>query len=123
LTRVIKEQVLRVSDLQKAVAFYTDLLGTNPVESTEWSADFLAEGFKVHLHRKDAPGADERFNKDHAVLFVDDLEATHRELSGKGIIFAVGPTTFPWGRSAYLFDGDGRLVEVKDLKTEDLLQF
>jgi len=32
-------------------------------------------------------------------------------------------TTFPWGRSAYLFDGDGRLIEVKDLKTEDLLQF
>jgi catechol 2,3-dioxygenase-like lactoylglutathione lyase family enzyme len=120
---VIKEQVLRVSDLKKAVAFYSSLLGTNPVKSTEWYADFLAEGFKVHLHRKDAPGVDERLNKDHAVLFVDDLDATHDELSSKGIPFAVGPTTFPWGRSAYLFDGDGRLVEVKDLRTEDLLQF
>ncbi len=42
---------------------------------------------------------------------VPDVDAAGRALRALGYAFAVEPRDYPWGRSAYLRDPDGRLVE------------
>ena len=44
------------------------------------------------------------------VLEVDDMVATHRELSARGVEFADAPTEEPWGWWATLKDPDGNTI-------------
>jgi len=37
----------------------------------------------------------------------DDVAATHRQLSARGVEFVSGPTTQPWGEFAIFKDADG----------------
>jgi catechol 2,3-dioxygenase-like lactoylglutathione lyase family enzyme len=43
---------------------------------------------------------------------VADLERACDELRGRGIALLAEPREYPWGRSAYLRDPDGRLLEL-----------
>ena len=54
-------------------------------------------------------------NEDHFALAVDDLNAACAELVAHGLAFVLEPRDYPWGRSAYLRDPDGRLVELAQL--------
>ena len=47
-----------------------------------------------------------------AALAVDDLDASCDALKAGGLVLHVEPRDYPWGRSAYLRDPDGRLVEL-----------
>jgi lactoylglutathione lyase len=40
-------------------------------------------------------------------LEADDIEATYRELSGRGVTFTEKPTKQPWGWQAQFVDKDG----------------
>jgi catechol 2,3-dioxygenase-like lactoylglutathione lyase family enzyme len=51
-------------------------------------------------------------NEDHFAIAVDDLDGTCAALGENGLGFLVAPRDYPWGRSAYLRDPDGRLVEL-----------
>jgi catechol 2,3-dioxygenase-like lactoylglutathione lyase family enzyme len=51
-------------------------------------------------------------NEDHVALGVEDLDAACAELRAHGVTLLVEPRDYPWGRSAYLRDPDGRLVEL-----------
>jgi catechol 2,3-dioxygenase-like lactoylglutathione lyase family enzyme len=51
-------------------------------------------------------------NEDHYALVVDDLRASCNALRARGLDLLVEPQGYPWGRSAYLRDPDGRLVEL-----------
>jgi catechol 2,3-dioxygenase-like lactoylglutathione lyase family enzyme len=50
-------------------------------------------------------------DRDHFAVRVDDLEAHCALLRSNG--FDVEVREFPWGRSAYLLDPDGRVVEIQ----------
>jgi catechol 2,3-dioxygenase-like lactoylglutathione lyase family enzyme len=43
---------------------------------------------------------------------VDDLAAACAEAMGAGLELLIEPREYAWGRSAYLRDPDGRLVEL-----------
>jgi catechol 2,3-dioxygenase-like lactoylglutathione lyase family enzyme len=43
---------------------------------------------------------------------VTDLDGSCAALAASGCTFLVEPRDYPWGRSAYLRDPDGRLVEL-----------
>jgi catechol 2,3-dioxygenase-like lactoylglutathione lyase family enzyme len=51
-------------------------------------------------------------NEDHFALSVDELDDTCSALAATGHTLLVEPRDYPWGRSAYLRDPDGRLVEL-----------
>ncbi len=53
-------------------------------------------------------------NEDHVALGVADLDAVCDELRDKGVVFLVEARDYPWGRSAYVRDPDGRLVELAE---------
>ena len=54
-------------------------------------------------------------NEDHFALGVSDLDAAAAELAADGLTFLVEPRDYDWGRSAYLRDPDGRLVELSQV--------
>lgn len=54
-------------------------------------------------------------NEDHFAVGVTGLDAACEELRERGVGFLVEPRDYPWGRSAYLRDPDGRLVELSQI--------
>jgi catechol 2,3-dioxygenase-like lactoylglutathione lyase family enzyme len=95
-------------------AFYERLLDARPEESWPGGALFTAGDVKLLVHERGAPTEDVPPNEDHIALGVADLEAVCAALRADGIALLVEPRDFPWGRSAYLRDPDGRLVELSE---------
>lgn len=119
---------LLVDDFPGCFRFYRDVMGFHPTmgEDDEQYAAFEIGAANVNLaifkralmaaaigatNAADAAGGTDRvtFN-----LMVDDLDATMRELQGRGAVFVAGPTDQPvWGmRVAHLRDPDGTLIEL-----------
>jgi catechol 2,3-dioxygenase-like lactoylglutathione lyase family enzyme len=51
-------------------------------------------------------------NEDHFAVGVSDVDGACDELRAHGLALLVSPRDYPWGRSAYLRDPDGRMVEL-----------
>jgi len=104
--------VLGVSNLERAIVFYRDLLGfplvhANPAERF---AQFDAGGIGLKVVGNHAPTSTE-----HAVIeiIVEDIQTAYNELSGKGVEFPLPPSKQPWGGwLAQLRDPDGNLFYV-----------
>ena len=112
--REIVEVALFTADVEAAKAFYGDLLATRPEAEWPGGAIFAAGSAKLLLHdRGDGPEGGPP-NEDHFALAVRALDDTCRELDGRGFALLVEPRDYPWGRSAYLRDPDGRLVELSE---------
>jgi catechol 2,3-dioxygenase-like lactoylglutathione lyase family enzyme len=95
-------------------AFYERLLGAPPEASWPGGAVFAAGDLKLLVHERGAHAEDGPPNEDHVALAVADLDAACAGLRADGLSFLVEPRDFPWGRSAYLRDPDGRLVELAE---------
>ena len=108
----IVELALFTDRLDDDVAFYTRLLGSPPRAVWAGGAIFAAGGGKLLLHERSAPLPEGPPNEDHVALAVPDLDAACRELARDGVALLLEPRDYPWGRSAYLRDPDGRLVEL-----------
>ncbi|MDQ7828042.1 MAG: VOC family protein [Armatimonadota bacterium] len=107
-------EVARFTRQPDAVAaFYAALLEHPIPASGQGAYHFSVDGVTLLVHPvgdgPPAPGwpAD----VDHIALEVDDLEAECERLRTAGYA-VLGPARFPWGRSAYLYDPDGRMVEL-----------
>lgn len=80
----------------------------------EWPGGALFDvgGSKILVHERSATLADGPPNEAHFALAVDDLDASCDALKAGGLVLRVEPRDYPWGRSAYRRDPDGRLVEL-----------
>ena len=108
----IVEVALFTTDVQAVARFYGALVGAEPVEEWSGGATYDAGSVTLLIHeRADAPAAGPA-NEDHFALAVPDLDAACEELRGQGITFLAEPRDYQWGRSAYLRDPDGRVVEL-----------
>jgi catechol 2,3-dioxygenase-like lactoylglutathione lyase family enzyme len=110
----IVEVALFTDDLDGAKRFYGRILGAEPVSEWPGGAVFAAGEAKVLVHERAATMAGGPPNEDHVALGVSDLDATCDELRREGVALLVEPRDYPWGRSAYLRDTDGRLVELAE---------
>ena len=108
----IVEIALFTDDVENAVRFYRELLGASPVAEWPGGAIFAAGDSKLLVHERSAAVSDGPPNEDHFALAVDDLDALCQELLTRAVSFLTEPRDYPWGRSAYLRDPDGRLVEL-----------
>jgi predicted enzyme related to lactoylglutathione lyase len=100
---------LGVSDLDRAVVFYRDVLGfpLAHANSAQSYAQLDAGGVGLKVIGGHAPNVSQ-----HATLeiVVDFLDAAYIELSAKGVEFPMPPAQQPWGgRLAQLRDPDGNL--------------
>lgn len=121
--------VLVVADLDRALAFYVDVIGlplghrsgsyaqlaTGTTRVSLYERAAMAETLGRHLDAPapDAPGFELGF-------LVDDCDRAFQELVDAGVEPAAPPTDRAWGqRTAYVRDPDGHLVELaQDLRRQ-----
>jgi catechol 2,3-dioxygenase-like lactoylglutathione lyase family enzyme len=133
---------ITVSDLERSIAFYRDLIGLELVmtEESERSGDDRSKALgvaraKVKLAILRAGDAQvelieyvtargqpyDRHNNDvgtmHIAFRVDDIDAAYRRLLDHGVRFTAPPATIPAGpmagwRWTYFFDPDGVSLEI-----------
>jgi catechol 2,3-dioxygenase-like lactoylglutathione lyase family enzyme len=93
-------------------SFYQTLFGCEPVAESDGMAIFLVGETKIFIHRTYVPGEGDLPPENHTAYAVPDVDATCRELLARGLSIELPPRDYYWGRSAYLRDPDGRLIEI-----------
>jgi len=110
----VAEIALFTDDVEVAAEFYTRVLGTAPVAEWPGGAIFATGDSKLLVHERSAAMEGDPPNEDHFAYSVADLDDACDDLRAHGVPFLVEPREYPWGRSAYLRDPDGRLVELAE---------
>lgn len=115
--------VLFVQDLDRMMKFYRDTLGIEVVFSDETSFAFRMEGQDFAL--VDIASGIEMLNEElltkrgvgQQVMLcadVDDVDASYKTLTEKGLSFIKAPVNQPWGfRAAYFADPEGNIWELR----------
>ena len=89
LGRIVQVSV-NVKDMARARAFYRDRLGFRHLFDAGPGLSFFdCEGVRLMLAIAEKP----EFDHPGSILYfkVDDIEAAHRELTGRGVVFAEAP--------------------------------
>ena len=98
--------------VEQMADFYRSLLGAEPVAKSNDMAIFMSGFTKIFIHRKYQASEGALPADDHIAFAVEDVDATSTELMQNGLTLEVSPKDYYWGRSAYLRDPDGHLVEI-----------
>ena len=133
-----------VTDLDDALAFYTDVLGFEARDDIMLGEDFrwVTVGhpsqpeLQLHLTTPSKPLSDDliaamtRAQAEGGLpgvgLHVDDCRTTYQELSAKGVEFIQEPQDRPYGVEALMRDNSGNwivLVEAKEFTESDFEDF
>jgi catechol 2,3-dioxygenase-like lactoylglutathione lyase family enzyme len=107
----VVEIALFTDDVDGLRAFYERVLLAAPEASWPGGAVYAAGPVKLLVHERSAT-ADGPPDEDHVAIGVADVDSACLELGRHGIDVLVEARDYPWGRSAYLRDPDGRLVEL-----------
>lgn len=118
--RTVDYVILYVADLERAVAFYRDVLGLEHRLTDHGYAEFSTGHTKFGLLQRDRLpdllGREARRVGDPAgeVLFiVDDVDAEVARLRGTPAKILSGPEDRPWGhRTLHLADPEGHVIEL-----------
>jgi catechol 2,3-dioxygenase-like lactoylglutathione lyase family enzyme len=106
-------------DVPGMTAFYARLLGGPPVaQSPEMAIFMTVSGTKLFLHKHYAQGDGELPPENHVAYGVTDVDAACAALQQQGVIVEVAPHDYYWGRSAYLRDPDGHLIELNRIAVQ-----
>lgn len=92
--------------------FYRALLNQEPVHASADMAIFMQDGVKLFIHRTYEPQEEELPPENHTAFLVDDVDKACERLTAVGLILTHPPQDYYWGRSAYLRDADGHLIEI-----------
>jgi catechol 2,3-dioxygenase-like lactoylglutathione lyase family enzyme len=106
------EIALFTDDVELASTFYRGLLDSDPLAAWPGGALFAVGEAKLLVHGRAGGTDDGPPNEDHFAIALTDLDGSCASLAASGYVFLVEPRDYPWGRSAYLRDPDGRLVEL-----------
>ena len=118
--RPLVELALFTQNVPSLIAFYEKLLGRPPAFQSEGMAQFEMEGVHIliHHHEPPEPGYEAEPNwppnEDHFAIGVKSLDKAWAETSFGSDPGSIQPDSYPWGRSAYTRDPDGRLVEMHE---------
>jgi catechol 2,3-dioxygenase-like lactoylglutathione lyase family enzyme len=127
ITRV-RSVGIYVSDQQRALEFYRDVLGCDVLVDTPMGeGEDAPRWIEVRLPRDDVnlllftpEGQADRVGTFSNVIFhVDDIHETYEQLSAKGVRFPTPPEQAPWGKWWAVFaDPDGNQFGL-GLESED----
>lgn len=100
--------------LGEMISFYQRLLGSEPVAESDGMAIFLVGETRIFLHRTYQPGEGELPPENHIALAVAGVDTACQQLQAQGLVLEIPPKDYYWGRSAYLRDPDGHLIELNE---------
>ncbi len=103
---MLAEIALFTDDVDRLVGFYEVVLGRPPSASWPGGATFDLDGVTLLIHITGETEEGMPPNVDHFALRVPDVDAEAGRLGTEA-------KDYPWGRSAYLEDPDGRLLELQ----------
>ena len=98
--------------VQQMSDFYRNLLGVEPVAKSDDMAIFMNGEVKVVIHRIYQQGADDLPPENHVAFAVEDVDSACGNLVQQGLTLEIPPKDYYWGRSAYLRNPDGHMVEI-----------
>jgi len=93
-------------------SFYRQLLGVAPVAESPDMTIFINDGMKIFIHKMYVAGSGDLPPEDHFAFAVEDVDKTFEDLRAGGLQVEIPPNDYYWGRSAYLRDPDGQLIEL-----------
>jgi len=109
----LKYIILFVSDMNRSVAFYRDVLGWPLKCQSPERTEFVIEGTTLALHYASKPSGAAAVQGDLAGrcqlgLWVDDVEAFHQDMVARGTLCIQPPTEEAFGdKLAVYADPDG----------------
>lgn len=111
---------LKVSDLERSVAFYRDVIGLPFKLHGDGYAEFATQGAKFGLYDRNrlgeltGQGTGRPVEPGGEVVFlVEDVDAEAERLRAAGATVLKGPVDRPWGhRTLHVEDPDGFVVEL-----------
>jgi len=126
----IKLTSVYVHDQEKALRFYTEVLGfvkkadfsNGPYRWLTVASPEDANGTELQLALNNNPAAKAyqqalfQQNQPAAMFFTDDLQADYERMKGRGAEFTMPPTDVTASKIAMLKDNCGNLIQVTELK-------
>ena len=106
--------ILYVDNPPASAAFYADLLGRPPVETSPTFAMFATEtGPRLGLWSKHTvePSATPAGGAEVAFM-VADVDAVHKDWQGRGLAILQPPTNMDFGRTFVALDPDGHRLRI-----------
>jgi catechol 2,3-dioxygenase-like lactoylglutathione lyase family enzyme len=107
-----------VRDMQRAVAFYRDVLGMRVLDSNDWWTSLEFFGARIGLHWTGGAPVPTVLYDDHGArhgatltLRSTDLDADLGYLQRAGCL-VIGRSDNPWGRLASVTDPDGNVLKL-----------
>lgn len=116
--------ILLVSDMEKSVRFYKELLGLpvkTKTQSPDWVEFFNRETtLSLHAIKKTTANVDRRDTKlgtgTLVGFMVSDIDTTVQFLKENNVRFFKEPREEPFGKHAIIEDPDGHLISIAQLK-------
>ena len=114
--RKVGAVILLVSDMEKSIKFYRDILGL-PVKtkSKDWT-EFFNKDTVLALHPAKKKSGIKTGSGMLVGFEVDDFDSTVKALKAKKVKFFKKPTEEPFGKHAIIQDPDGHLVSIAEIK-------
>jgi predicted enzyme related to lactoylglutathione lyase len=126
----IKLTTVYVDDQEKALHFYTEVLGfVKKADFSQGSYRWLTvaspedpDGTELQLARNDNPAGKAyqhalfQQNQPAAMFFTDDVQADYERMKGRGAEFTMPPTDVTASKIAMLNDTCGNLIQITQLK-------
>lgn len=98
--------------VEKAEAFYADVLGMRLVMDLGWIVTFASKGVAAPQISIASEGGSGTPVPDLSIE-VDDLDEVYQRVVAKGLLVEYGPASEPWGvRRFYIRDPFGRLLNI-----------
>lgn len=110
----LSEVTVFTDDVAATAGFYGELTGETPVVDGDGVAIFDLGGGELVVHESYEAGEGDLPAEDHVAFAVDSVEDAFATLADGGHTAVRAPADYEWGRSAYLRDPDGRLVELAE---------
>ena len=113
MIKALKFASIPVRDQDRALAFYTTALGFKVATDAPMGPgmrwiELRTPGADTRVVLFCVPGQEARIGTFSGLSFAcDDVEATHAELTAKGVPFRQPPRKEEWGTSAIFSDPDG----------------
>ncbi|HSI80028.1 MAG TPA: VOC family protein [Solirubrobacterales bacterium] len=114
--------ILFVSDLDRSIAFYRDLIRLPFRFRADQYAEFSTRGAKFALFprsalpeliNREAPEGRAPWPQGEVAFVCEDVDAEHARLAAAGVEVLAPPTDRPWGeRTLHVADPDGNVVEL-----------